>query len=184
MDKILQSVGSRDGGISVTNDGATILRAIHVDNAAAKVLVNIAKTQVGLVHCLKENSNLQHILRGERGLGFAVHMVTTYWFGFLYSRGISTRESIIHHQVYIPHLRCWNCIATDFLLTDCAGFHPAARGPSSAVRHWLTLVIAHHHQDDEVGDGTTSVTVLCGELLREAEQLVNQRLHPQVCAVL
>lgn len=46
MDKILQSVGSRDGGISVTNDGATILRSIHVDNAAAKVLVNIAKTQV------------------------------------------------------------------------------------------------------------------------------------------
>lgn len=46
MDKILQSMGSRDGGISVTNDGATILRAIHVDNAAAKVLVNIAKTQV------------------------------------------------------------------------------------------------------------------------------------------
>lgn len=45
MDKILQSVGSRDGGISVTNDGATILRSIHVDNAAAKVLVNIAKTQ-------------------------------------------------------------------------------------------------------------------------------------------
>lgn len=45
MDKILQSMGSRDGGISVTNDGATILRAIHVDNAAAKVLVNIAKTQ-------------------------------------------------------------------------------------------------------------------------------------------
>lgn len=35
-------------------------------------------------------------------------------------------------------------------------------------------------QDDEVGDGTTSVTVLCGELLREAEKLVNQRLHPQV----
>lgn len=27
-------------------------------------------------------------------------------------------------------------------------------------------------QDDEVGDGTTSVVVLAGELLREAEQLV------------
>lgn len=49
MDKILQSVGSRDGGISVTNDGATILRAIQVDNAAAKVLVNIAKTQASIV---------------------------------------------------------------------------------------------------------------------------------------
>jgi T-complex protein 1 subunit beta len=28
-------------------------------------------------------------------------------------------------------------------------------------------------QDDEVGDGTTSVTVLASELLREAEKLVN-----------
>ncbi len=40
MDKILQSVGGGRGGgsdVSVTNDGATILRAIHVDNAAAKV---------------------------------------------------------------------------------------------------------------------------------------------------
>eukprot|EP01084_Bolivina_argentea_P035344 65577_1 len=82
MDKILQSVGGGGGGgsdVSVTNDGATILRSIHVDNAAAKVLVDIAKTQ-----------------------------------------------------------------------------------------------------DDEVGDGTTSVVVLCGELLREAEQLVNKtRMHPQ-----
>lgn len=33
-------------------------------------------------------------------------------------------------------------------------------------------------QDDTVGDGTTSVTVLCGELLREAEFLVHQRIHP------
>jgi T-complex protein 1 subunit beta len=29
-----------------------------------------------------------------------------------------------------------------------------------------------------VGDGTTSVVVLAGELLREAEQLVNQKIHP------
>lgn len=33
-------------------------------------------------------------------------------------------------------------------------------------------------QDDEVGDGTTSVVVLAGELLREAEQLVLQKIHP------
>mmetsp|Transcript_21105 Transcript_21105/g.27376 ORF Transcript_21105/g.27376 Transcript_21105/m.27376 type:complete len:229 (-) Transcript_21105:1147-1833(-) len=78
MDKILVSVSSQDKSISVTNDGATILKSIHVDNAAAKVLIDIAKTQ-----------------------------------------------------------------------------------------------------DDEVGDGTTSVAVLCGELLREAEALVNQRIHPQ-----
>jgi T-complex protein 1 subunit beta len=34
-------------------------------------------------------------------------------------------------------------------------------------------------QDDEVGDGTTSVTVLASELLREAEKLVSQKIHPQ-----
>lgn len=34
-------------------------------------------------------------------------------------------------------------------------------------------------QDTEVGDGTTSVAVLAGELLREAEKLVQQKIHPQ-----
>ncbi|CAB4066737.1 CCT2 [Lepeophtheirus salmonis] len=34
-------------------------------------------------------------------------------------------------------------------------------------------------QDDEVGDGTTSVTVLASELIREAEKLVELRIHPQ-----
>ncbi|XP_060593002.1 T-complex protein 1 subunit beta-like [Ruditapes philippinarum] len=77
MDKILQSMGRSDR-IQVTNDGATILRSIGVDNPAAKVLVDISKTQ-----------------------------------------------------------------------------------------------------DDEVGDGTTSVVVLASELLREAETLVSKRIHPQ-----
>ncbi|ODV90385.1 hypothetical protein CANCADRAFT_31370 [Tortispora caseinolytica NRRL Y-17796] len=35
-------------------------------------------------------------------------------------------------------------------------------------------------QDDEVGDGTTSVAVFAAELLREAEQLVNSKIHPQI----
>ena len=34
-------------------------------------------------------------------------------------------------------------------------------------------------QDDEVGDGTTSVCVLAAELLREGERLVAQKIHPQ-----
>lgn len=34
-------------------------------------------------------------------------------------------------------------------------------------------------QDEEVGDGTTSVCVFAAELLREAERLVNQKIHPQ-----
>ncbi|KAF9530967.1 t-complex protein 1 [Crepidotus variabilis] len=76
MNKILQSAST--GEINVTNDGATILKSIQLDNAAAKILVNISKVQ-----------------------------------------------------------------------------------------------------DDEVGDGTTSVTVLASELLREAEKLIGLKIHPQ-----
>jgi T-complex protein 1 subunit beta len=76
MNKILQSGSS--GEVNVTNDGATILKSIQLDNAAAKILVNISKVQ-----------------------------------------------------------------------------------------------------DDEVGDGTTSVCVLAAELLREAEKLVSAKIHPQ-----
>lgn len=79
MDKILQNVASIETGLQITNDGATILKAIDIDNAAAKILVDIAKIQ-----------------------------------------------------------------------------------------------------DDEVGDGTTSVVVLTGELLREGEKLIDQRIHPMV----
>ncbi|KAF9608313.1 hypothetical protein IFM89_008935 [Coptis chinensis] len=76
QDKILQSTG-RGHNISVTNDGATILKSLHIDNPAVKVLVDISKVQ-----------------------------------------------------------------------------------------------------DDEVGDGTTLVVVLAGELLREVEKLVAMKIHP------
>lgn len=78
MDKILYGSGRDEGKVEVTNDGATILRSIGVDNPAAKVLVDIAKVQ-----------------------------------------------------------------------------------------------------DEEVGDGTTTVAVLASELLKEAEALVSKKFHPQ-----
>merc|ERR1712012_866369 len=78
MDKILYGIGRNEGQVQVTNDGATILKAVGVDNPCAKVLVDMSKVQ-----------------------------------------------------------------------------------------------------DDEVGDGTTSVVVLASELLREAEKLIDQRIHPQ-----
>jgi len=78
MDKILWGVSTPNGTVEVTNDGATILRSVGVDNPAAKVLVEMSRVQ-----------------------------------------------------------------------------------------------------DSEVGDGTTSVTVLASELIREAEKLVDMRIHPQ-----
>ena len=79
MDKIIQNVTTTNGSLLVTNDGATILKSVNVDNPAAKVLVELARIQ-----------------------------------------------------------------------------------------------------DQEVGDGTTSVVVLTGELIREAEKLIDQRIHPMV----
>ncbi len=47
MDKILiqESAGPRDNKMIVTNDGATILSHMNIDNSAAKILVDISKTQ-------------------------------------------------------------------------------------------------------------------------------------------
>nr|GEW74023.1 T-complex protein 1 subunit beta [Tanacetum cinerariifolium] len=45
QDKILQSTG-RGHSVTVTNDGATILKSLHIDNPAAKVL--IGKHELGV----------------------------------------------------------------------------------------------------------------------------------------
>lgn len=46
--------------------------------------------------------------------------------------------------------------------------HPAAK----------ILVELAQQQDEEVGDGTTSVVVLAGELLKRANELVKKKIHP------
>lgn len=57
QDKILQSM-SRGKEVTVTNDGATILKSLYVDNPAAKVLVDISKTQDDEVRSLWALSKL------------------------------------------------------------------------------------------------------------------------------
>ena len=51
--------------------------------------------------------------------------------------------------------------------------HPAAK----------MMVEAAKTQDEEVGDGTTSVVIFAGELLKKAEELIDQNIHPTIgCA--
>jgi T-complex protein 1 subunit beta len=45
MDKILVSHGRTEGQVMITNDGATILKAVGVDNPAAKILVDMSRVQ-------------------------------------------------------------------------------------------------------------------------------------------
>lgn len=37
-------------------------------------------------------------------------------------------------------------------------------------------------QDDQVGDGTTSVVLLVGELLKQADRYITEGVHPTVIA--
>ena len=37
-------IDQKTGAITVTNDGATILKSIHIDNPAAKILIDISNT--------------------------------------------------------------------------------------------------------------------------------------------
>src|SRR4030042_1560778 len=48
--------------------------------------------------------------------------------------------------------------------------HPAAK----------MIVEVARVQEDEVGDGTTTAVVLAGELLKKAEDLLDQEIHPTV----
>ena len=48
--------------------------------------------------------------------------------------------------------------------------HPAAK----------MMVEVAKTQDDEVGDGTTTAVVIAGELLKRAEELLDQDVHPTV----
>ncbi len=48
--------------------------------------------------------------------------------------------------------------------------HPAAK----------MMVEVSKTQDDEVGDGTTTAVVIAGELLANAEKLIDQKIHPTV----
>ena len=64
QDKILQSMG-RGQEVTVTNDGATILKALYVDNPAAKVLVGMA---IGLLCSMFSSSFVRELPQLDRKL--------------------------------------------------------------------------------------------------------------------
>lgn len=44
--------GPQNTNITVTNDGATILKSMHVDNPAAKILIGILKCYIFFFHAI------------------------------------------------------------------------------------------------------------------------------------
>lgn len=55
--------------------------------------------------------------------------------------------------------------------------NPQRRG-KQLIRQARILVSLATQQDKEVGDGTTSVVLLASELLRRANELVRNKIHP------
>eukprot|EP01068_Selenidium_serpulae_P005483 Selendium_serpulae@DN4046_c0_g1_i1.p1 len=74
-------------------------------------------------------------------------------------------DKLIHNN---GHVTITNDGATVMQLLNVV--HPAAR----------ILVDIAKAQDDEIGDGTTSVVVLAGEILKEAKNFVEEGMHPLV----
>lgn len=56
------------------------------------------------------------------------------------------------------------------ILREITVKHPAAKSMIEIART----------QDEETGDGTTSVIVLAGEVMAQAEQFLEQNMHPTV----
>jgi len=74
-------------------------------------------------------------------------------------------DKLIHQQ---RNVTISNDGATILTLLDIV--HPAAK----------TLVDIAKSQDNEVGDGTTSVVLFAGELLNQSKQFIEEGMHPSV----
>ena len=89
QDKILQSTG-RGRSVTVTNDGATILKSLHIDNPAAKVLVGILSFE----YWKKKGGRIVF-------LWFIMVKRKTWNMIFL---GVNLATVAVNH--------CWNCIVS------------------------------------------------------------------------
>lgn len=56
------------------------------------------------------------------------------------------------------------------ILREITVKHPAAK----------SIIEIARTQDEETGDGTTSVIVLAGEVMSQAQQFLDQNIHPTV----
>ncbi|KAG8686225.1 T-complex protein 1 subunit zeta, partial [Ceratobasidium sp. 395] len=63
------------------------------------------------------------------------------------------------------------------MLVDGAGNIKMTKNPTAAMIARTAVA-----QDDQVGDGTTSVVLLVGELLKQADRYISEGVHPTVIA--
>lgn len=74
--------------------------------------------------------------------------------------------------------RSWYVLEPSYSINNHNSIYPITHIITNCANSLLQVNISKV-QDDEVGDGTTSVCVLAAELLREGERLVGKKIHPQ-----
>jgi hypothetical protein len=130
------------GNVTISNDGATIMKKLDVVHPAAKALVDVSLSQDAEVR------------------------------GGVWGR-----------------LWLWLCCKTHVAWAAClvggvVGCRPPLCfvAPKTTNKPPSTPKKTKNHQNTKVGDGTTTVVVLSGELLREAKPYVEEGVHPRVRA--
>ena len=154
------------GDVTITNDGATILKLLEVEHPAAKVRDRDRKTRVretsaASVSFLLRSPNFWH--NDETNAPSptrlpplpSVRKRTTRVSRPLRLSRLSRATRELTARTSLPASRRTFCITNPQILVELADL-----------------------QDREVGDGTTSVVILAGELLRRANDLVRNKIHP------
>ena len=154
------------GDVTITNDGATILKLLEVEHPAAKVRDRDRKTRV------RETSaaSVSFLLRSPN-----------FWQNDETNAPSPTRlpplPSVRKRTTRVSRpLRLSRLSRATRELTARTSL-PASRRTFCITNPQILVELADL-QDREVGDGTTSVVILAGELLRRANDLVRNKIHP------
>ncbi|KAK9164579.1 hypothetical protein Syun_005481 [Stephania yunnanensis] len=160
MDKLIHD---EKGNTTISNDGATIMKLLDIVHPAAKILVDIAKSQDSEVFIEKNPKfssvrNLRMALevgQNKSGLSFVVRMV------------VELGRSRIGRLNFVGMSR-WKLY-----------FSLVQLGAETWKVFRFLDVLATNETSGIVGDGTTTVVLLAGEFLKEAKPFVEDGVHPQ-----
>ena len=150
--------------MTISNDGATIMKLLEIVHPAAKVLVDISASQDA------------EVLHSRRP--------------FTVSCGCLTAQLVIAQNCCIALL---NQERAGCILLVLIASAKVCSLPTSVCIPATQLTVGTvttrtgalrsqggEWQNAQVGDGTTTVVILAGELLRECKAFVEEGVHPQV----
>ncbi len=168
------------GDVTITNDGATILKLLEVEHPAAKVRPAAGHAGSGgnaisaIQTCLGCCWRCSCVAPADSCCCKQSHAADT--------ASTPTSCTAGPRAVGPPCMpaACPAGAACFAFLSFLRRLHdPATPCPPTPPHHYCQILVELAElQDQEVGDGTTSVVIVAAELLRRANELVRQKIHP------